>query len=140
MIGVGVVVFRGDKVLLIKRGKPPRIGQWSLPGGLQEVGETVFEAAKREIREECAIEIETRAVIDIVDAITPGEDGRIRFHYTLVEVLAEWKSGEPVAGDDAIDAAWFDPAAVGELGMWEQTNRIIRRGQLMREAGRGVGG
>jgi ADP-ribose pyrophosphatase YjhB (NUDIX family) len=132
MIGVGVVVFRGDQVLLIKRGKPPRVGQWSLPGGLQELGETVFEAARREIREECAIEIEPKAVIDIVDAITPGETGRIRFHYTLVEVLAEWVSGEPVAGDDAMDCAWFDPAAVGELGMWEQTLRIILRGVDMR--------
>lgn len=140
MIGVGVVVFRGDRVLLIKRGKPPRIGQWSLPGGLQELGETVFEAARREVREECAIEIDTRAVIDIVDAITPGEAGRIRFHYTLVEVLAEWKSGEPVAGDDAVDVAWFDPATVGELGMWAETARIIHRGRLMRAAGRGVGG
>jgi len=139
MVGVGVVVFRGDRVLLIKRGKPPRLGQWSLPGGLQELGETVFEAALREVREECAIEIEAKGVIDIVDAITPGDGGRIRFHYTLVEVLAEWKGGEAVAGDDAMDVAWFDPAAVGALGMWEQTARIIHRGQEMR-AGKSGGG
>lgn len=132
LVGVGVVVFRGDKVLLIKRGKPPRLGQWSLPGGLQELGETVYQAAMREVREECAIAIEPSAVIDIVDAITPDDAGRTRFHYTLVEVLAEWRSGEPVAGDDAMDLAWFDPADVGALGMWGETTRIIAKGEQMR--------
>jgi ADP-ribose pyrophosphatase YjhB (NUDIX family) len=135
LVGVGVVVFRGDEVLLIRRGKQPRLGQWSLPGGLQELGETVFQAALREVREECAIEIDAVGIIDIVDAITPDDAGRVRFHYTLVEVLAEWRAGEPVAGDDAMAVAWFDPAAVGALGMWEQTPRIIAKGLAMR-AGR----
>lgn len=132
LVGVGVVVFRGDEVLLIRRGKQPRLGQWSLPGGLQELGETVFQAALREVREECAIEIDAVGIIDIVDAITPDDAGRVRFHYTLVEVLAEWRAGEPVAGDDAMAVAWFDPEAVGTLGMWEQTPRIIAKGLAMR--------
>ncbi|MCC6471940.1 MAG: NUDIX hydrolase [Alphaproteobacteria bacterium] len=132
MVGIGVVVFRADQVLLIRRGKPPRLGQWSLPGGLQELGETVFQAAVREVREECAVAIEPISIIDIVDAITPDADGRVRFHYTLVEVLAEWRAGAPVAGDDAMDAAWFDPRDVGSLGMWEQTTRIIAKGLAMR--------
>ncbi|MCC7048904.1 MAG: NUDIX hydrolase [Alphaproteobacteria bacterium] len=132
MVGIGVVVFRADKVLLIRRGKPPRLGQWSLPGGLQELGETVFQAAVREVREECAVAIEPLSIIDIVDAITPDADGRVRFHYTLVEVLAEWRAGEPVAGDDAMDAAWIDPASIEGLGMWEQATRIIAKGRTMR--------
>jgi len=131
LIGVGVVVFRGDQVLLIKRGKPPRIGQWSLPGGLQEVGETVFAAARREVREECAVEIEPIGIVDVIDAITPDEDGRIRFHYTLIDVLAEWRAGEPVAGDDALDAAWVDTASVETLGMWTETPRVILKGLAM---------
>jgi ADP-ribose pyrophosphatase YjhB (NUDIX family) len=136
LVGIGVVVFRADKVLLIRRGKPPRLGQWSLPGGLQELGETVLAAAAREVREECAIAIEPKGVIDIVDAITPDDAGRVRFHYTLVEVLAEWRSGEAVAGDDAMAVAWFDPREVGKLGMWEQTTRIVAKAAAMRDAQR----
>lgn len=138
LVGVGVVLFREEKVLLVKRGKPPRMGQWGLPGGLQELGETVFAAAKREVREETGVEIEPLEVIDIVDAITPDESGRVRFHYTLIEVLAEWKSGEAVAADDAMDAAWFDAAAVGALGMWEQTPRVIAKGAALRRVRRGA--
>ncbi len=133
LIGVGVVVLKGDKVLLIKRAKPPRQGQWSLPGGLQEVGETVFAAARREVMEECGIAIEPLEVVEVVDAITPDETGRVRFHYTLVDVLADWTSGEPVAGDDAMDAAWFDPAALDTLGMWSETPRVIRKGIALRQ-------
>jgi ADP-ribose pyrophosphatase YjhB (NUDIX family) len=136
LVGIGVVVFRADKVLLIRRGKPPRLGQWSLPGGLQELGETVWQAAEREVREECGIAIAPLGIIDIVDAITPDDGGRVRFHYTLVEVLAEWRSGEPVAGDDAMDVAWFDPGEVGKLGMWEQTTRIVAKGRAMHAAHR----
>lgn len=132
LIGVGVVVLHEGKVLLIKRGKPPRQGQWSLPGGLQEVGETVFAAARREVMEECGIAIEPLEVVEVVDAITPDDQGKIRFHYTLVDVLADWKSGAPVAGDDAIDAAWFDPAQLDTLGMWSETPRVIRKGLALR--------
>lgn len=136
LVGVGVVVLKDDKVLLIKRGKPPRQGQWSLPGGLQEVGETVFAAARREVREECSIEIEPLEVVEVVDAITPDDQGKIRFHYTLVDVLADWRAGEPVAGDDAMDAAWFDPAALDTLGMWTETPRVIRKGIALRQGRR----
>lgn len=132
LVGVGVVVFRGGKVLLIRRANAPRKGQWSLPGGLQELGETVFQCAAREAREECGVEIEPLSVVDIVDAITPDEKGRARFHYTLIEVLAEWRSGRPKAGDDAMDAAWHDPSKVGDLGMWAETPRIIAKAAELR--------
>ena len=128
LIGVGVVVLKDDKVLLVKRAKPPRQGQWSLPGGLQEVGETVYAAARREVLEECGIAIEPLEVVEVVDAITPDDEGKTRFHYTLVDVLADWRSGEPVAGDDAMDAAWFDLAVLDTLGMWSETPRVIRKG------------
>lgn len=136
LVGVGVVVLKegpyGPQVLLIKRGKPPRQGQWSLPGGLQEVGETVFAAARREVLEECGIAIEPLEVVEVVDAITPDDRGRTRFHYTLVDVLADWTGGDPVAGDDAMDAAWFDPAGIDALGMWSETPRVIRKGIALR--------
>ncbi len=132
LVGVGVVVLKGGQVLLIKRGKPPRQGQWSLPGGLQEVGETVYAAARREVLEECGISIEPLEVVEVIDAITPDDYGKIRYHYTLVDVLADWTSGEPVAGDDAMDAAWFDPAVLDTLGMWVETPRVIRKGIALR--------
>ena len=137
LVGVGIAIFRGSELLLIRRAKAPRAGQWSLPGGLQELGETVFQCAQREAMEECAVEIEKLAVIDIVDAITPDDKGAARFHYTLIEVLAEWRAGEPKAGDDAMDVGWHDPTKVGNLGMWPETNRIIAKGWAMHSARRG---
>ena len=96
MVGVGVVVWRGPELLLIQRGKPPRKGAWSLPGGMQELGETVRETAVREVREETGLEIDLTHLIDVVDTITRDEDGRVRMQYTLVDFAAEWRAGEPV--------------------------------------------
>ena len=124
-VGVGVVVWRGDEVLLIQRGKPPRLGAWSLPGGAQELGETVRETAVREVLEETNIEIEVTHLIDVVDGITRDEDGRVRMHYTLVDFAAEWRAGEPVAGSDAIGAQWIHPDDLGPLRLWKETLRII---------------
>ena len=124
-VGVGVVVWRGDEVLLIQRGKPPRLGAWSLPGGAQELGETVRETAVREVLEETNIEIEVTHLIDVVDGITRDEDGRVRMHYTLVDFAAEWRAGEPVAGSDAMGAQWILPDDLGPLRLWKETLRII---------------
>jgi len=134
LVGVGIVIFRGPELLLIRRAKAPRTGQWSLPGGLQELGETVFQCAQREAMEECAVEIEPLEVIDIVDAITPDDKGAARFHYTLIEVLAEWRAGEPRAGDDAMAVGWHDPTKVDGLGMWAETERIIAQGLALWKA------
>ncbi|MEE8333834.1 MAG: NUDIX domain-containing protein, partial [Alphaproteobacteria bacterium] len=88
-VGVGVVIFREEKVLLAQRGKWPRRGTWSIPGGAQELGETVHEAGRREIREETALEIDIIGLIDVVDAITHDDAGAVLFHYTLVDLAAE---------------------------------------------------
>ncbi len=125
-IGVGAVVFKGTDVLLIKRGKPPRQGQWSLPGGLQQVGETVFEAGVREVHEETGLTVDAIALIDVVDSITRNEDGRPQYHYTLVDILAEWCAGEAVAGDDAAAVAWTALDDLGRFRLWSETERIIR--------------
>ena len=125
VVGVGGVVWRGDEVLLIQRGKPPRLGAWSLPGGAQELGETVRETAVREVREETNIEIEVTHLIDVVDGITRDEDGRVRMHYTLVDFAAEWRAGEPVAGSDAMGAQWIHPDDLGPLRRGKETLRII---------------
>lgn len=124
-VGVGVVVWRGDRVLLVRRGRPPRLGEWGLPGGGQEVGETLFEAAVREVREETGVTIEPLQILTAVDGITRDEEGRVRFHYTLIEVAAEWRAGEPRPSDDVTDVRWAGLEEVEELVAWDETRRII---------------
>lgn len=120
----GVVCLRGEEVLLIQRGKPPRLGQWSIPGGRIEPGEPAAEAALRELREETGVEAELLGLVDVVDYITPDR------HYVLVDYAARWISGEPVAGDDAADARFVPVEAVQNLGMWDETVRIILQAYL----------
>ncbi len=129
LIGVGVVVFKEGKVLLIRRGKPPREGQWSLPGGRQRLGETIREAARREVREETSCEIEVTALLDVVDSITRDETGAIRFHYTLIDFLADWRAGHAVAAGDATEVVWADPEDLAAFDLWDETLRIIRMGR-----------
>jgi 8-oxo-dGTP diphosphatase len=126
VVGVGAVVFRGGDVLLIRRGKAPLRGQWSLPGGRQELGETVVDAVRREVREEAGIEIDVRDVVAVVDRIDRDQDGTVRFHYTLVDLLAEWRAGEPRAGDDAEAVTWAALEDLGRYALWEETERVIR--------------
>ena len=131
IVGVGVVVFRDDRVLLIKRGKPPRMGDWSLPGGMQEIGETVFEAAVREVQEETGVTICDIALIDVVDSITLDDDARVQFHYTLIDVVAKWRSGEPAGGSDAMHAEFVSLDDVSKMVLWRETHRIIAKARGM---------
>ena len=125
LIGVGVVVFKGDRVLLIRRGKPPRQGQWSLPGGRPRLGERIEEAARREVAEEAGIEIAVGPLVDVVDSITRDDQGVVQYHYTLVDLLAEWCAGEAAAGHDATEIVWADPGDLAAYGLWKETERII---------------
>jgi ADP-ribose pyrophosphatase YjhB (NUDIX family) len=126
LIGVGVVVFRGDRVLLVRRAHAPRAGEWSLPGGLQRLGETIAATARREVFEETGIDIAVGGLIDAVDLIERDPaDGRIRYHYTLIDVVAEWQTGEPTAASDAAACAWFAETELDALGLWPETLRII---------------
>jgi 8-oxo-dGTP diphosphatase len=132
-VGVGVVVWRGDEFLLIQRGKEPRRGEWSLPGGMQETGETVFEAGAREILEETNLQISNLALVDVVDSVNRDADGRVRTHYTLVDLVGAWADGEAVAGSDADGVGWFRLGDLTDLGLWSETNRIIRKSDEIRQ-------
>jgi len=124
-IGVGAVVINDDKVLMIKRGKPPSQGRWSLPGGAQKTGETVGEAACREVAEETGLKVQIQGLIDVVDSITRDGNGKIQYHYTLIDLLASPQSGEIVAGGDALAVKWFDDVDLGQVSIWSETKRII---------------
>ena len=126
IVGVGVVILDADKVLLIKRGKPPRAGTWSLPGGAQESGETLKEAALREIYEETNLKVEIIGLIDIVDSIRRDKKGDAEYHYTLIDFAARVTGGALRAGDDAIDTRWFTLQEIKKLEIWSETKRIIR--------------
>ena len=125
VVAVGIVLWHAGRVLLIRRGKPPRAGQWSLPGGGQETGETVQEAARREVMEEVGLALGPLYDVAVVDSITRDETGRVRWHYTLVDFTAEALSDQAVAADDADDARWVDPADLAAYGLWSETTRII---------------
>lgn len=132
VVGVGAVVWRGPNVLLIRRGKPPRAGQWSLPGGAQQLGETLLEAVIREVREETGLVVEKVRFLTTVDLVDRQADGRVRHHYTLVDFAAEAPTGEAVAGDDAVAVAWFGLDELHGLGLWSETLRVIGAAAALR--------
>lgn len=125
-VGVaGVVWNRQGQVLLIRRRNPPRAGQWSLPGGKLEHGETLEAALRREIREETGLEVEILGLVgvaEIVDDASIGAGGR---HYVLVDYSARHVSGEAKADTDAADATWFNYPALGRIALWDETRRMI---------------
>jgi len=133
VVGVGVVVWQGERVLLVRRGKPPRTGQWSLPGGAQELGETVAAAARREVLEETGLVVEIGEVLAAVDMIE-REAGRVRYHYTLIDFSAEAAGPELRPGGDAADARWFTPEELAGLGLWSETLRIIELARARRSS------
>jgi 8-oxo-dGTP diphosphatase len=123
---VGVVCLRGDQVLLIKRGTPPRLGQWSLPGGRLEWGETTPVAALRELAEETGVQAELLGLVDVVDGLfTSRETGQTTRHYVMIDYAARWVSGEPVAGDDAAEARFVSLGEALAMVEWDVTRKVI---------------
>jgi 8-oxo-dGTP diphosphatase len=109
IVGVLGVVRRAGRVLLVQRARAPSVGKWGFPGGVQELGETIFEAAARELREETGLDIEPVATLTTLDVIDRDDDGRVRTHYALIAVLADWRGGEVVLDDEATDFTWLTP-------------------------------
>lgn len=123
---VGTVCFRGEDVLLIRRGTKPLAGDWSMPGGRIEFGERAEDAALRELEEETGVTARLIGLVDVVDAIFSSRTtGAVARHYLLFDYAAVWVSGEPVAGDDADHAEWMSPARLAELPLWAETRRVI---------------
>ncbi len=131
-VGVGVIVFRGQEVLLVKRNKEPNKGQWSIPGGRQIIGETAEEAAQRELLEETGVNVDQLLLVDVVDAIIPDVEGKIKYHYTLIDYMGHWKSGESRAGDDAQEVKWVYLTELSSFSLLEKTMTIIQKAVAMK--------
>jgi 8-oxo-dGTP diphosphatase len=126
LVGVGVVVFnKQGQVLLVKRGRPPRASQWSLPGGLIDLGESLADAAHREVREECAIEVELGDLVAVFEPIERDAENRVEYHYVVIDYWATYVSGKTIAQDDAADVAWVDVTALAPLNLRRDTADVI---------------
>lgn len=130
------VVLRDDQVLLVRRANPPDAGRWGFPGGKIERGETIAAAAVRELLEETAVRAEAQDVLTAVDAFDHDDSGALRRHFILIAVACRWISGEPVAGDDALEAGWFTVADLDttELAMSFGVADVARQAVLRRAA------
>ena len=112
IVGVLAVVLRGDRALVVRRANAPMLGRWGFPGGVLELGETVAQGAMRELFEETGVTAEAAGPLTVIDTIDRDEEGRVRYHYTLVAVIGSWHSGEGVPGDDADEVAWLSRAEI----------------------------
>ncbi len=128
IVGVGAVVVQNSRVLLIRRGTAPLLGEWSLPGGALECGETLREAVAREVREETGLLVETAEMLGVYERIIPGDEGRVRYHFVLIDFLCRAVGGELKAGSDAADARWFSREELLALNLAHDANDVVLKG------------
>jgi ADP-ribose pyrophosphatase len=128
LVGVGAVIAEKDRVVLVKRGRAPLLGEWSIPGGLLEVGETLRRGAEREALEETGLVVRATELLGVFERIVPDDDKRLRYHYVLIDFLCERISGELKASGDAAEARWFLRDELNGLPLPEDTAEVIRLG------------
>jgi ADP-ribose pyrophosphatase YjhB (NUDIX family) len=127
LVGVGAVIVEGDRVVLVRRAAEPMAGEWSIPGGLLELGETMRAGAEREALEETGLRVEAGEVLGVLDRILPDASGKVRFHYVLIDFLCRRVGGELRAGGDAAEARWVRDSDLAELGVAEAAVQVIRK-------------
>lgn len=132
IVGVGAVILRDNDVLLVRRGKEPLKGVWSLPGGALELGENLEDGIRREIREEVGLEVEVGPVVEVFERITPDKKGAVRYHYVLIDYLCRPTGGTLCAADDAEDARWFAAKDLENIDITEGTSPVIEKAFRMR--------
>ena len=127
MVGVGGVVIRDERALLIRRGSAPLEGEWSIPGGMLEIGETILEGVQRELLEETAIEVKVLDLIEVFERLTRDEAGKLKYHFVILDYLCEAVRGEARAGSDVTDVAWARAEELNAYSLTTTATRVIQK-------------
>jgi ADP-ribose pyrophosphatase YjhB (NUDIX family) len=128
VVGVGAVVVNDGRVLVIRRGQEPRKGQWSLPGGVVRLGEPLVEALRREMLEETGLDVAVGPIVETFDRIHRDDDGRVRYHFVIVDYLCSVIAGDARAGDDAEEVKWIGEHEIDQFGINAHAAAVLRRG------------
>lgn len=128
LVGVGAIIIEDSRVLLVKRAHPPLQAQWSIPGGVLEVGELIREAAVREAREETGLIVEPEDLLGVYDRILRNPEERVQYHYVLIDFLCRRVGGELLAASDAAEVRWFTREELSPLKLAEDTQGVIAKG------------
>jgi len=134
LVGVGAIIIEGPRVVLVKRAHPPLQAQWSIPGGVLEIGELLREAAVREAREETGLTVEPGDLLGVYDRVLRDPDQRVRYHYVLIDFLCRRVAGEISAASDAAEVRWFTQEELPVLNLAEDTLDVIRKGFAKKES------
>jgi 8-oxo-dGTP diphosphatase len=138
VVAVGVLLLDGERVLLVERATPPQVGKWTVPGGKVELGETLEEAAARELREETGLACELGPIVEVLDRVLRDGEGRVEYHYVILDLLGTRPRGELRAGSDCADARWVEVARLGEYATTDGLGPVIARARELRDRA-GVG-
>jgi ADP-ribose pyrophosphatase YjhB (NUDIX family) len=133
-VAVGVLLLDGDRVLLVQRGKPPAVGRWTVPGGKVELGETLEEAALRELHEETGMRATLGPVVEILDRVVRDERDAISYHYVILDFLGTAPVGEPRAASDALDARWVEFDELDRYPLTDGLRAVIERARAMQQS------
>lgn len=136
IVGVGGIVLDGERVLLVKRGREPLKGVWSIPGGKLELGETLREGVRRELREEAGLEVRVLEMVEVFERISRDADGRTAYHFVLIDFLCEAAPGIACAADDADEVAWVERSRVGDYETTEGAPAVIEKAFALRDTRR----
>ena len=128
LVGVGAVIVQDRRVLLIRRCHAPLLGEWSLPGGVLECGETLREGTIREVLEETGLVVETRDLLGVYERVTRSDDGRVRYHYVLIDFLCLITGGALQAGSDAAEVRWVEREGLDSFNLPADTQDVVRKG------------
>jgi ADP-ribose pyrophosphatase YjhB (NUDIX family) len=131
-VAVGGIVVNRGKVLLVRRGREPNRDLWTLPGGAVRLGEGLREALTRELEEECGIAVEIGEVVEVLDQVHYDQEGRVRYHYVIIDFLVSWRAGRLTPASDILEARWLDPASLKGFSLTEGLTQVVEKALSLR--------